>query len=270
MRDFTHHSFKQILVAFKEHGCVFQTFADFLHSPSQRTVILRHDVDARKENALMVARMEAEMGISGTYYFRMVPGSFDADVIRQISGLGHEIGYHYEDLAMAARELKKTGRKMRNTGESDRLLYEKAISLFEKHLQQFRDIVSVNTICMHGSPLSRYDNRKIWDHYSYRDYGIAGEPYFDVDYNDVLYLSDTGRRWNGEKMSLRDRVGNGFEHSIRTSSDLINAIPGLPERIMINFHPQRWDNRPWPWIRELVLQNLKNVVKRLYVRTLNE
>jgi len=59
---------------------------------------------------------------------------------------------------------------------------------------------------MHGSPLSRYDNRRICDKYNYRDFGITGEPYFDLDFTKVLYLTDTGRRWDGNKVSLRDKI----------------------------------------------------------------
>jgi hypothetical protein len=35
----------------------------------------------------------------------------------------------------------------------------------------------------------------------------------------------------------------------------------LPDKIMMNVHPQRWEDRALPWVRELVLQNVKNVVK---------
>jgi len=44
----------------------------------------------------------------------------------------------------------------------------------------------------------------------------------------------------------------------------------LPDQIMINVHPQRWDNRMFPWVRELLLQNLKNVVKGIFVMVKNE
>jgi hypothetical protein len=35
---------------------------------------------------------------------------------------------------------------------------------------------------------------------------------------------------------------------------------------MLTFHPQRWTDKPLPWLQELVLQNVKNVVKRLMIR----
>jgi hypothetical protein len=40
----------------------------------------------------------------------------------------------------------------------------------------------------------------------------------------------------------------------------------LPDKIMINTHPQRWEDRPLPWIKELVWQNVKNRVKGVLVK----
>ncbi|MBN1183514.1 MAG: hypothetical protein JXB49_14590 [Bacteroidales bacterium] len=267
MRDFTLETFTLLLQALKSQGYIFQTFRDFLKAPAPKAIVLRHDVDARKLNSLQTARLEAELGIVGTYYFRMVPQSFDPDVIRQIAELGHEIGYHYEDLAFAK------GNK------------EAAIQLFEQHLAKLRQVAQVETICMHGSPLTRYDNRKIWEQYDYRDYGIIGEPYFDVDFSKVLYLTDTGRRWDGERVSIRDKVPgsqiadtNAKENNVplrrglgedlkkpsfHSTFNIIHAANAgsLPPQLMITVHPQRWDNRMLPWIKELIWQRAKNGVK---------
>lgn len=66
------------------------------------------------------------------------------------------------------------------------------------------------SICMHGSPMSPYDSRDLWKQYNYKDFGIIGKPYFDIDFSKVLYLTDTGRRWDGEKVSVRDKeMDNG-------------------------------------------------------------
>ena len=161
----------------------------------------------------------------------------------------------------------------------------------------------MKTICMHGSPLSKYDNRLLWEKYDYRDFGIIGEPYFDVDFNEVLYLTDTGRRWDGDSFSVRDKVGileekngrmevrkdgrysiddlrlsiddlrltNGKNKTLneklglrfRGTQDIIDAAYAglLPDRIMITVHPQRWSDTLIPWIKELILQNCKNIVK---------
>jgi hypothetical protein len=63
---------------------------------------------------------------------------------------------------------------------------------------------------MHGSPMSKYDNRLLWIKYDYRAYGIIGEPYFDVDFSGAAYYTDTGRMWKGDNVSIRDRVFFGI------------------------------------------------------------
>ena len=59
---------------------------------------------------------------------------------------------------------------------------------------------------MHGSPQSEFDNKDIWKKYDYKQLGLLGEPYFDIDFNDFFYLTDTGRCWNGYRFSVRDKM----------------------------------------------------------------
>ena len=44
-----------------------------LSSPHSPFIILRHDVEARYENALRFAEIQYEMDIHGSYYFRILP-----------------------------------------------------------------------------------------------------------------------------------------------------------------------------------------------------
>jgi len=245
VRDFTITAYRDLLTALLEEGYRFQVFQDFLRAPLNRAIVLRHDVDDRKEHSLEFARIQNEFGIVGTYYFRMVPQSFDEGVIRQIAEMGHEIGYHYEDMDFAK-------------GDPHR-----AVELFQEHLDKLRKIVPINTICMHGSPRSKYDNRQVWDFYDYRDYGIVGEPYFDVDFKEVFYLTDTGRSWNGQKVSVRDKVDNYFALTFQRTFDIISCIKsnGFPSKAMFTFHPQRWTDQPALWIQEKYTQKAKNAVK---------
>ncbi|HAF30100.1 MAG TPA: hypothetical protein DCG75_13750, partial [Bacteroidales bacterium] len=128
------------------------------------------------------------MGIHGTYYFRILPKSFKPEIVKKIADLGHEIGYHYDDLAVCKGD------------------YPKAFERFQKNLHILRTLAPVQTICMDGSPLSKFDNKHLWQKYDYKSLGILGEPYLDIDFNKVFYLTDTGRRWDGWKTSVRDKV----------------------------------------------------------------
>ncbi len=260
MKDFTLEMYGLLLSGLRNAGYTFTNFESYLHKrpSSERVVVLRHDVDKRPHNALKVSEIENQMGIQATYYFRSVKVSFNEGVIKKIDGLGHEIGYHYENLSHYQGN------------------YELAIKNFESDLKRFRNIYPVKTICMHGSPLSKWDNRDLWKQYDYRDYGIIGEPYLDIDFEKVFYLTDTGRRWDGDKVSVRDKVkemgvkGQGSRVSkleLRKTKDIIEAAERelLPDKTMINTHPQRWTDNPVSWVVELVEQNIKNQIKKFWV-----
>jgi hypothetical protein len=290
--DFTLKTYQSLLKALIKQGYAFQTFQEFIElseasrylsrsrakrvNPINKSIILRHDVDKLPENSLKFAQIQHELGIKGSYYFRIVPenlpnGSqgFNPEIIKQIADLGHEIGFHYETIDLAAKKLKQNSEfRIQNSQNQEKQIAIKAIELFEEQLQTLRNYYPVKTICMHGSPLSKYDNKLLWKYYNYRDFGIIGEPYFDVDFSKVLYLTDTGRRWDGEAVSVRDKVSQNSEFRIQNykfkkTSDIIAATINeeLPDQIMFTFHPQRWTDKPLPWVKELVLQNTKNVVK---------
>lgn len=250
MRDFSVSIYRDLLDSLKNGGYRFQTFTQYLQKPADKVILLRHDVDDRKLHSLEFARIQHQKGIVGSYYFRMVPQSYDEGVIREIYELGHEVGYHYEDMDFAHGDPHQ------------------AIQLFERHLEQLRKVVPVTTICMHGSPRSKYDNKDVWKHYNYRDYGIIGEPYFDLDYRDIFYLTDTGRRWDGHAVSVRDKVADHFGLRFHTTTQLIQSIGQgqFPQRAMLNFHPQRWTDDALLWHSDKYLQMGKNLVKYWLIR----
>ncbi len=135
-------------------------------------------------------------------------------------------------------------------------------------------MVPVSTICMHGSPRSPYDSKDIWKYYDYTKLGILGEPYLSTDFSKMLYLTDTGRQWDGFKVSVRDKVEkfqdewNAKGWVFHSTDDIIKALQEniLPDKLMITTHPQRWNDFGLGWIKELVLQNMKNVVKAAIIR----
>ncbi|UHG94021.1 hypothetical protein [Spirosoma oryzicola] len=246
--DFTIRMYTELLQAMQAAGYSFSTLEAFLRNPTPNTFILRHDVDAMPQNSLAFAQIQHSQNIRGVYYFRATSGSWNDRIIRQIADMGHEVGYHYECLTTCK------GNK------------ELAILDFEKNLTALRRLAPVSTICMHGSPMSKYDSKDLWKTYSYSDFDIVGEPYLDVDFSKVAYLTDTGRRWDGHKVSVRDKVNAGFNHPFRSTADLIAGLKNkqLSSQVMFTFHPQRWNNNPIYWLQELVFQKTKNVVKQYF------
>jgi len=246
VKDFTLYKYEQFLKTAISQGYQLTSYQDYLGNVFEKVLILRHDVDKKPQNSLKTAQLQHQLGVKGTYYFRAVPESFDVKIIQQIATLGHEIGYHYEDLTICKGD------------------YEKAIAHFELWLEKLRKYYPVKTVCMHGSPLSKWDNRKLWDQYDYQDYGIVAEPYFDIDFNKVFYITDTGRKWDGEKVSVRDKVRSKFNLSFHSTDDLITAFETgkMPNQIIQNIHPQRWTNNRLEWMQELMMQGIKNRVKK--------
>lgn len=248
MKDFTVKKYITLLDALLKANYSFQTFEEFLVTPKEKAIVLRHDVDLLPHNSLAFARIQAQRNVKGVYYFRAVPESWDENVIKEIASLGHEIGYHYECLTTSNGNL------------------ERAFVDFETNLAALRKLATVKTICMHGSPMSKFDSKDLWKKYNYKEMGIIGEPYFDVDFKKVFYVTDTGRKWDGDKVSVRDKVNSGFNLSFHTTDDVINAIQEstFPKQVMFTFHPQRWNDNIYKWTKELLTQNLKNGIKKYF------
>ena len=242
MMDFTLIQYDALLEALKSY--------DF------ETLILRHDVDLLPGNSLRTACLEAEKEMYGIYYFRAVPESWDEGIIREIAALGHEVGYHYESLTTCDGDV------------------DKAYVDFCKNLEALRKLVPVRSICMHGSPRSPYDSKDIWKKYDYKALGIESEPYLDTDFSKVFYLTDTGRRWDGYKVSVRDKIPQYQDEwtakglTFRSTEDVIDGLRQsiIPKNLMVTVHPQRWNPFGFAWCKEMMLQNAKNIVKRIIIK----
>ena len=254
--DFTREKYRQLMLQLKDGNYEFVTYQQYCEGKvPEKYVILRHDVDLKPKNSLAIAKDENELGAKASYYFRAVPESWDDAIIRTIHQLGHEVGYHYESLTTCNGDIQK------------------AFDDFKKNLEKLRTLFPVNTICMHGSPRSPYDSKDIWKQFDFKDLGIIGEPYLSTDFSKMLYLTDTGRRWDGYKVSVRDKI-EGYQEewdakgwSFHSTDDIIRALQEnrLPDQLMITTHPQRWFDFGLNWMKELVLQNTKNIIKRMIV-----
>jgi len=255
MRDYTYKIYDKLIENLLSNGYEFITFEEYcsLQILPAKFVILRHDVDRLPWNAVVMAKIETSKKIRASYYFRIAEEAYHEEVIKQIVDLGHEAGYHYEDLDLSHGKL------------------EGAYASYLKNLEHFRKFYPVKTICMHGSPMSQYDNRDLWKKYNYKQNGIIGEPYFDIDYSKLFYITDTGRQWNNSNISVRDKIKSKYDIKINSTAYLIKLVNNnkLPNQLMINTHPHRWFDNFIPWLKEYVLQNMKNVVKGIVVASKN-
>jgi len=253
MKDFTLEIYKELLIALKNAGYNFKTFEQFIEEkPEGKTVILRHDVDRTPINAIKMAKLETDLNIKASYYYRIVSESYDENSIKKVVELGHELGYHYEDLSLTNGN------------------YDKAYEMFKENLETFRKFYPIKTMCMHGSPMSKWDNRLLWKKFDYKKIGIIAEPYFDVDFNQLFYITDASRAWNNEEVTLRDKVESDLKFEISSTSDIINLLNKneLHDKLMISTHPHNWSASYFEWLKIFVWQTMKNQIKKILVRKL--
>ena len=249
--DFTLTKYDELCQTMVSSEYVLLTVHNYLTQDNfNKCIILRHDVDRAIARALKMAQLEHEYGIASTYYFRHKKDVFRPDIMRKIADMGHEIGFHYEVMDKAKGDA------------------EKAIEIFERELEEMRSVAEVTTVCMHGNPLASWSNRDLWEEYDLNDFGIIGEPYLSLDYNEILYLTDTGRTWADLNIRVKDVLdtvdgaNSRFTGKIASTNDIIALVKAEEvAQMCILAHPNRWCDGFLGWIKELIYQNIKNIGK---------
>lgn len=257
-RDFTLDKYDELCRAIRALDRPVVTIRDFLRQqkqkewPKQSMIVLRHDVDRDLPSALRMAERENAYNLPATYYLRTTPAVFKAEAIDKLSQLGHEVGYHYEVLTKARGDL------------------DRATILFQQEIAEFRKIVAVDTISMHGSPLAPWNNLDIWQACDLADFHLLGEAYLSIDYSDIYYLTDTGRSWDSTRYNIRDYVnGPKPPTPIHSTDDLIRFLSERSDSsVLINAHPNRWTTSVMAWgqsaITDWSINQLKWIVASTY------
>ena len=118
-----------------------------LNNKTKKLICLRHDVDEISPGTLKIARVENELGITSTYYFRC--STIQKKVIDEIKLMGHEVSYHYETISEYIIE-----NNIKSINELSRKNFLKPCQeLLKKKLDKFRRKYNVEckTICSHGA-----------------------------------------------------------------------------------------------------------------------
>ena len=146
--------------------------------------------------------------------------------------------------------------------------FDTAIKIFQEELNSLRSYCLINTIAMHGNPLSRFDNRDLWKKYDFKKYGILGESYKSINFNEFTYFSDSGRSWD-TKYKVHDTiVQDGPRMVIRSTDELIGLIKRDDiNRLYILAHPILWTRNMPVWYREFFRQNIFKVGKLIIKKT---
>lgn len=274
--DFTEKMYQQILVALKNNGYSFMRIQDFLKTEKlpEKFVVIRHDVDLDPVVQLRFAKIEDELGVFSSYYFRYIEDVFKTEIMDDIYKIGHEIGYHYEVIT------KTKGDK------------QKAVELFKTELDEFKKRWDTQTICPHGgsfnpefnaynlssiiknipkflfnkkSLFSNWVNFNIWENYRFEDFGLLGDAYDSIDFKNILYLSDTGMSWK-KKYKRLDHVDSEVNKTVdvKNSRHLIKLIEsGNYPQIYLLVHFEQWKNNFKDWLGWYISQLIRRTGKKI-------
>jgi hypothetical protein len=241
--DFTLKKYKELLQNILDSDLKIFGISSWYEESPNEGVLIRHDVDRFPKRALRMAYLEASYKVYTTYYFRITKNSFNSGIIKKIAELGHEIGYHYEDLSLAHGD------------------YNLAKKLFEKHLNLLRSYFPIKTIAMHGRPLSKYDNRDLWNKIKFKDFEIQSEAFLSINYANMYYLTDTGRTWSNNAINLRDKA-KSLKVDVKSTDDFIGFLKNdNPRRIALTVHPERWNPFGIEYLNSFISDIIVNTIK---------
>lgn len=173
---FTYHAYSDLLELLKINGYTFCDYHNY--KEALRCVILRHDIDTSLEQAVRLAELEAERGVTSTYFVLLRTDFYNPasqrsqKQLRRILDLGHEIGLHFDEVSY--------GRTL--TGEETVQCVIKECGLLSALLE-----TEVSSVSMHRPSKATLEG----------DLQIPGivNSYGRTFFHDFKYLSDSRRRW---------------------------------------------------------------------------
>lgn len=245
--SFFRAEYRNLILDLQSAGVETGGVADFLASKEKhRFAILRHDVDRRPQSAVKMAQLESSLGIKSTYYFRASEtGKFPVDSILAIEEMGHEVGYHFEELSRAGGEI------------------DQAVQRFLLNLDAFRKVAPCRTISMHGAPLSGVNNQDLVRHLNLNAIGILADAVEGVQSHSPYYLTDTGGGWSANSSNLRDRLGVSWPcHAFPHCREVFrNFVMNARAPVYISTHPERWADTRMEFLFVWIKDKLVNLAK---------
>ncbi len=181
-------------------------------------ILLRHDVDQHPTSALRMAAIEAEHGITSTWYFRW--RTADPDVIAAIRAAGHQVGLHYETLT---REVLRQGV---GAAAADTLIPAARVRLREE-IAAFTDRHGpIRSVCPHGDTrVPGVHNGALLIEQDWASYGIE----WDANAAMREHRLDV---WLTDRSSAEGRWKEGL--------DPIDLVIDRRSPILAVIHPNNW------------------------------
>ena len=199
---FSYKYYEYMLQHALETGAIISSFEKFSYS-HERTIILRHDVDFHLNGVMQLATIEANLGVSSTYMFRVHANEhnlfspYTYKILENVLSLGHEIGLHYECMSFC-RALNNKNPEQVFTQE--KIVLESIIGRNVISATEHRDI----SCAVHKTPYFS-------DNFNPEDYGIEHFAMSDKYHKEMKYLSDSNGHWKEGDLFKHIDAHNRFQ-----------------------------------------------------------
>lgn len=192
LQPFSYVYYREMLLACVEAGYRISSFEKY--DPSfEKTVILRHDIDYTVDGLREFCQIEAELGCTASYLFRVHAHEYNLfsciaySTIRDLVKAGHEIGLHFEAMNVGRALGLHPPELLRREKATIETILDKPVNTCSEH----REISGV----VHQTPLF---------HELYNPYE-AGFRFYAMDERycrEMRYLSDSNANWRDGDITL--------------------------------------------------------------------
>ena len=177
--QFTYSWYRNIIELAKKQGYSFCDYSNY--NKHNQEIILRHDIDMSLREAVEMAEIENDLGVSSTYFVLMftnfynIGGNTERHLIRELVRLGHNVGLHFDDTVYCSEKDRRSFDYSKAITQEAKILSD-IIGEPVKFMSMHRpDKVTLEMDMDTGGIINAYD--KI---------------FFD---GDIKYVSDSRRHW---------------------------------------------------------------------------
>lgn len=183
--NFTLRSYRQLMQGLNCRWQILRLCDAFAEPAKSGSLILRHDIDISPTLALPMAEVENSIGIRATYFVALhlyynPHYPHNANAIRTIAEMGHEIGFHYDGLLYPRDEAS----------------LEQSRALLDRHIQILQEICSsrVISIARHNPSIAKESD-------PFKTTVKYNNAYDERLFQNTLYISDSCGAWRGGGLS---------------------------------------------------------------------
>lgn len=138
---FTQEEYASMIEKLKENSYIFAEFteAEELLEKNIPFVLMRHDVDMDLQLALEIAKIEAKLNVSSTFFFLLRTDHYNlfsdqgTNIVKQILDLGHHLGLHFDNAAYPDMEVSKLAKACSKEAEVLENWFSKPINIVSYH-----------------------------------------------------------------------------------------------------------------------------------------